>query len=401
MFSARTAWDRTENPLTRALAAARASGEEAARSHGVEPDASEHLDQSSLIAQLGDPRGTLYEPSPLGHPDARAAVARYYRERGIAVDPGHVVISASTSESYGWLLRLLADEGDTVLAPQPSYPLFSWLAVAESVRLLPYRLLSDAGWSIDMDELRRTVESEPRARAILAVHPNNPTGAFARRREAEALCVLAERRGLGLVVDEVFGDYAFGELAEDRLPSFADLGDDKAPGERPLTFVLSGLSKVLLLPQCKLAWTVVLGPPALVREALARLELIADTYLSPATPTQLALPALLHARAGVQAALRARLAANLHNLDAAIEAMGPSCPVRRLPVDGGWYAILEVPRQLDEDGWVELLVSQERVIVHPGHFFDFDCDGFLVVSLLPEPAVFHEGARRALGALAR
>ena len=184
MFSARTAWDRTVNPFARALAVARASGDIILNLTESNPTRAGLVDQAPLIATLGDARGAHYEPAPLGHPTARQAVARYYGERGMHVDPEHVVISASTSESYGWLLRLLADEGDTVLVPQPSYPLFSWLAAAESVRLAPYRLLADAGWAVDTGEIQRVVDAEPRARAILAVHPNNPTGVFTRRADA-------------------------------------------------------------------------------------------------------------------------------------------------------------------------------------------------------------------------
>jgi aspartate/methionine/tyrosine aminotransferase len=189
-------------------------------------------------------------------------------------------------------------------------------------------------------------------------------------------------------VDEVFGDYAEGPLPPEVLPSFA------ATSGAPLVFVLSGLSKVLLLPQCKLGWIAVLGDDALVKEAVARLELIADTYLSVSTPVQLALPALLAQQPAVARAVRARLQQNLALLDAALGELGPASPVRRLPVRGGWYAVLEIPRLHDDDAWVELLIREDGVLVHPGYFFDFEGDGFLIVSLLPETAMFREGVRR-------
>jgi alanine-synthesizing transaminase len=346
------------------------------------------FDTSSLIAELGNARGTAYEPDPLGHPIARAAVASYYASRGLAVDANDVVVSASTSEAYSWLFALLADEGDNVLIPRPSYPLFGWIAELKGVTLRHYALRTDAAFQIDFEDLRRKID--PRTRAILLVHPNNPTGSFVRRDEAEILARIAREHDLALVVDEVFGDYAIGDLALTALPSFAEKND------APLVFVLSGLSKVLLLPQCKLGWTAVLGDRSLTREAIARLELIADTYLSVATPVQLALPALLAQQPAIAEAVRARLQENLASLDAALAALGPTSPVRRFAVQGGWYAVLEVPRLHDDDAWVELLLREESVLVHPGYFFDFEGDGILVLSLLPKPAEFREGAARLL-----
>jgi len=228
------------------------------------------------------------------------------------------------------------------------------------------------------------------------VHPNNPTGSFVRQDEARALAALAREHGLALIVDEVFGDYAHGSVPSGALASFLDA----AVAEAPLVFVLSGLSKVLLLPQCKLGWTVVTGDPALVREALARLELIADTFLSVATPVQLALPALLAAQPRVRRGVLERIVQNLDTLDRAIADLGSDAPVRRLPADGGWYAVLEVPRVHDEDTWAELLVREEGIIVHPGYFFDFDRDGFLVLSLILPLEAFADGVRRLVRRLA-
>ena len=383
-FSRRTAWDRSDNALSLVLARARAEGRALVDLTEGNPTRV-GLGGADLVTLLGHPRGAAYAPAALGHPAARAAVARYYEERGLAVPVDRVCLSASTSEAYGWLFKLLCERGDEVLIPAPSYPLFDFLATLEDVTLVPYPLLRDQGFRADLHELEARIG--PRTRAIILVHPNNPTGSFVRRDEAAAIEQLARRHGLALVVDEVFGDCAHGALRPDRLPSFA--GDRTA-----LTFVLSGLSKVTAMPQVKLGWIVTLGPDAIATEAMGRLEVIADTYLSVSTPVQLALPDILAQRGPIQAAIRARVQRNLAALDAAITALGSEAPVRRLPVDGGWYATIEVPRTHDEDAWVETLVRDEGVIVHPGYFFDYAEDGYLVVSLLPHEEPFREAITR-------
>jgi aspartate/methionine/tyrosine aminotransferase len=387
MFSARTAWDRTANALTLAVERARSSGRALLDLTESNPTSAGIFDTAPLVAELGHPRGTRYEPAPLGHAVAREAVAGYYASRGLTVDPAHLVLSASTSEAYSWIMSLLCDAGDSVLVPRPSYPLLGWLAASQGVKLAGYPLVRDEAFRIDMDALRRAIDD--RTRAIVLVHPNNPTGSFVRKDEAKLLASIAREHDLALIVDEVFGDYAFDRLPDDAVPSFVEPADAGAP----LAFVLSGLSKVLLLPQCKLGWSVVTGDAALVREALLRLELVADTFLSVATPVQLALPSLLRSQPAVRSAVRQRLRDNLGALDQAIGELGPGAPVRRIPCAGGWYATLEVPRTRDEDQWVELLVREDGVIVHPGYFFDYDREGFLVVSLLPAPATFREGVK--------
>ncbi|AUX21833.1 aminotransferase [Sorangium cellulosum] len=392
-FAARTGWDLSENQLASVLVEARRAGRALVDFTESNPTRCGIAETAPLIARLGEPRGCRYAPLPLGDPAARAAVARYYQERGLDVDPAGVVLTASTSEAYGWLLKLLAERGDDVLVPVPSYPLLEYLACLEDVSLTPYPLLKEEGWRIDLGALERAAGE--RTRAVVLVHPNNPTGSFVRRDDAAALEACARERGLALIVDEVFGDYAHGDLPADRLPSFA--------GRRQaLTFVLSGLSKVMALPQLKLGWIAVSGPPDLAAAAMERLEVIADTYLSVGTPVQLALPEILAARAPVQRAILERVRTNLAALDAAIAARATvQRAVRRLPVDGGWYATLEVPRVHDEDGWVELLVREEGLIVHPGYFFDMPRDGFLVVGLLLEPPVFAAAALRLVHRLER
>ncbi len=385
-FSRRTAWDRSENALSRELARARAEGRALVDLTESNPTRV-GLGGAHLLPLLGDPRGAAYAPVALGHPAARAAVARYYEERGLAAAAERVCLSASSSEAYGWLFKLLCERGDEVLVPAPSYPLFAFLAALEDVTLVPYPLMREEGFRADFAALEARVG--PRTRAVVLVHPNNPTGTFVRRDEAAEIEGVAARHGLALIVDEVFGDYAHGALAPDRLPSFVGRG-----GSEALTFVLSGLSKVTAMPQVKLGWIVAGGPKALVAEAMGRLEVIADTYLSVSTPVQLALPEILARRGPIQAAIRGRVRENLAALDGAIAALGGEAPVRRMAVDGGWYATLLVPRTREDDAWVELLVREEGVIVHPGYFFDYAEDGLLVVSLLPDEAAFREAVGR-------
>lgn len=379
LFSERTSWDLSENDLARDLGAARGEGRALVDLTESNPTRVGIADTSALVALLGHPRGATYAPIALGHEAARAAVVGYYAERGLAAPIDRIVLSASTSEAYGWLFKLLTERGDKVLVPAPSYPLFAFLAALEDVELVPYPLMREAGFRIDLAALEAAIDED--TKAILLVHPNNPTGSFVRREEAFALEALALRHGLSILADEVFGDYAFPGLPDDRLPSFVG-------PRRSLTFVLSGLSKVVALPQLKLGWIVVLGPDDVAMEARHRLEVIADTYLSVGTPVQLALPEILAARGPIQTAIRARTVKNLAALDATLAALGAEAPVRRLPVEGGWYAILEVPRTRDEDAWVQLFVREEGIVLHPGYFFDLPDAGFLVVSLLPDPAAF-------------
>jgi len=325
---------------------------------------------------------------------AREAVARYYARRGRAVDPERILLTASSSEAYAWLFKLLGDPGDAVLAPEPSYPLFPFLAGLEAVRLVPYPLRRDEDWRIDLGALERQLDEEPKARAILLVHPGNPTGSLARGDDAIGLAAICRERELALVVDEVFVDYLAPDPPRTRRGTFVGFGREQGI----LVAVLSGLSKVALLPQAKLGWMVVEGAGA--DEALARLELVADSYLSVSTAVQLAAPAILDEVDALQDQLRARLAENLAILDAAIAEVGPACPVRRLRRDGGWYAMLAVPRTRDDDGWIAHLIDSEGIIVHPGYFFDADEDGLMVVSLLLAPEVFGPAIRRAVARFA-
>jgi len=335
--------------------------------------------QPSAITRLAHPAGRRYAPDPCGARVTREAIARYYARRGCSLDPERLVLSASSSEAYGWLFKLLCDPGDVVLAPEPSYPLFPFLATLESVTLAPYPLVRADGFRIDLPSLRARLESERRVRAILVVHPANPTGSLVADDEREALLALCAAHGVALVVDEVFHDYR-------TAPVDSFVGRDASV----LTFVLSGLSKVALLPQVKLGWVAVHGPPAARAEALARLEVIADCYLGVSTAVQLAAPSILDGVDAVQGALRARLAHNRRRLVAHCD----GAPLSLVPSQGGWYALLELPRTRDDDAWVELFVREERIAVQPGYFYDIGEPGTVVLSLLISPQVFDDAVAR-------
>ena len=386
-LSDRTDWDRSPSRLSELLAEADARGLALCDLTESNPTRCGLCAPPGLLASLGQERGAEYAPNPFGMPEARAAVARYYLERGLPADPEHIVLTTSTSEAYGWLFKLLADQGDELLVPQPSYPLLPLLARLEGVRLVPYPLVREEGWRIDLGAVARAIG--PRTRGVLLVSPNNPTGSLVHRDDAHALEQLAAEHGLALVADEVFADFPHGPVRADRRTSFA--GTTTA-----LCFVLSGLSKLALLPQVKLGWIACHGPEAAVAEAVARLDLVADSYLSVSTAVQLAAPAILAHAAALRRPAMARLAHNLAAIDRAIAAEGPSCPVRRVPSEAGWYSLLEVPRTRSDDQWLERLLLGEGLVVHPGYFFDLDAPGTMVVSLLLEPERFEPAIARAV-----
>ena len=345
------------------------------------------FDKQGILEALANPQALSYTPDPHGLLPARQAVASYYTERGITLDAGQIFLTTSTSEAYSYVFRLLAEPGDAILAPQPSYPLFEFLAALNDVRVVPYPLIYDQGWQIDLPTLEKRLEA--RARAILVVHPNNPTGSFVRRRELAELLACCQKQGVALVADEVFVDYPLGADPQ-RVVTHAAVTE-------ALSFTLSGLSKISALPQMKLAWLVVNGPAQLLRRALERLEVIADTYLSLSAPLALALPALLETRLALQPQIRERVASNLRLLDTRL---APDLPVSRLEVEGGWYAILRLPSIRTDEEWAVELARKDGVLVHPGHFFDFGSEGHLVISLLTRREVFEEGLARILARVA-
>lgn len=334
-----------------------------------------------ILRALGDPRALAYQPHPLGLPEARAAVTRYYAQSlGARVDPERVLLTASTSEAYALLFKLLCDPGDVVLVPAPSYPLFDCLAALEGVSLQTYPLAYDGEWHVVLPALERALREQPRARAVLAVSPGNPTGACLRLDERERIASLCAEAGCAFLCDEVFADFVEGPADPRRLRSAAAFDD-------VLAFSLGGLSKACGLPQLKLAWCAVSGPAGQVREALVALELIADTYLSVAAPVQWAAAELLEARHGFQRALRQRLRGNRAALAAA---RGPGARWDLLRSEGGWSAVLAVPRDRSEEEW-GLALLEQGVLVHPGYLFDLP-GAHLVASLLPEERPFETAA---------
>ena len=308
-------------------------------------------------------------------------MCRYYADHGLAIDPGQVVLTTSTSEAYSFLFRLLSDPGGEILVPQPGYPLFDFLATLDDVRIKAAPLVYDDGWQIDYEGLRRAITAQ--TRAIVVVHPNNPTGHFTKQWEAEELARICREHELALIVDEVFLDYEVGvglETGATKNPRSFAAGLEDVP-----VFVVSGLSKIAGLPQMKAAWIVVTGPEK--AQALERLEVIADTFLSMNAPVQWALPVWLGGRAEIQEQIRRRVSANLAELDRQLAAL----PIlERLAIEGGWYAVLRIPA-LGPDEQTVLALLELGVWVHPGYFFGLPESGWLVVSLLGEEAEFDAG----------
>ena len=384
MFSKRTDWKLTPNAFTAAQQDARAAGREVLDLTASNPTrVGLNYDADTILSSLSPVESLDYDPQPKGLLAARQAVAAYYREQHDTydVDPEHIVLATSTSEAYSHIFRLLCNSQDQVLVPKPSYPLFEFLADLQDVKLVPYPLIYDHGWQIDFPSLYKAVDHH--TRAVVVVHPNNPTGSYVHTDEINSLNSFCREYNLPLVVDEVFLDYAHDGAARATFAANQDV----------LTFTLSGLSKISALPQMKVAWAVTSGPAEQVTNALARLEVIADTFLSMNAPLQLATPILLEQRKRVQPMLLDRLRVNLEELDRQLTKQG-AC--KRLDVEGGWYAVMRVPvTRSDEELAIEIL-RKFSVLVHPGHFYDFPRDGYLVASLITPTDIFREGIRRVL-----
>jgi len=380
MFSTRVPADLAPNRLARAVAAARASGTPIIDLTETNPTRVGVEYPDSLPGALAVPGALRYEPEPFGLVAAREAVSAEYAARHLRVEPGRVVLTASTSEAYSFLFKLLCEPGDEVLVPVPSYPLFDHLCRLDGVGVRTYPLEYHGTWSPDLASLAGAVT--PRTRAVLAVSPNNPTGSLLGRDDLRAIAGICGARDLALVGDEVFADY----LIDPRPDRASVLGQQDA-----LTFALGGLSKSAGLPQMKLAWIAAAGPAPPLRAALARLEIVADAYLSVSTPVQHAAGPLLAAGREIRQRIVERVRSNLQALVAAARA-APSCSVLR--VEGGWSAVVRVPSTRPEEQLVLDLLERDGVLVHPGYFFDFPREAYLVVSLIPEPAAFREGAAR-------
>jgi alanine-synthesizing transaminase len=380
MFAKRTNWNLAPNQLSEALAAHRTAGKPLLDLTVSNPtECGFEYDGSAILNALSNPAALSYEPNPRGLESARRAVAGYYAERKNEVSIEDIFLTTSTSEAYSYVFRTLCDPGDELLIPSPSYPLFDFLADIQDVKLVRYPLLYDHGWQIDFHALEQAIT--PRTRGVIVVHPNNPTGHFVKSAEIARLNSICSAREMAIIADEVFLDFP---IEENRPATFA--ANRGAP-----TFTLSGLSKISGLPQMKAAWLIASGPQQWKSEALARLEVIADTYLSVNAAVQLAMPRFLELRHAFHQQVMLRVRRNLAELDRQL-AMQKVCS--RLTVEGGWSAVLRVPAtRSDEDRAIELLTAQ-GVSVHPGHFYEFASDGYLVVSLITPEQTFAEGTSR-------
>ena len=395
MFSSRLPPDAAPNALARRLEILRAANLDIIDLTESNPTRVGFAYSPAILADLAAPEVLRYAPSPLGVTSAREAVAADYVRRGALVDPDDVVLTSSTSEAYSWLFKLLCDPGEGVLVPRPSYPLFEHLTRLDSVMAEPYDLDYHGRWDIDFPSLEGALDRG--ARAILVVSPNNPTGSYVSRTEATRLLEVCATRGVALIVDEVFVDY--------NLDAPHDRATDIAVQDRALAFSLGGLSKSAGLPQLKLGWMVlggdtgrvgwivVGGPAESRRDALGALELIADSYLSVSTPVQVAAPALIAGAHEVREQIHDRVRTNLAQLRQ-VAAQYPACQV--LPVEGGWSAVVRVPAVRGEETLILDLLDRERILVHPGYFFDFPREAYVVVSLLPDVAAFADATARML-----
>ena len=389
LFSARFPAHLAPNRLAHALHAHRAAGRSILDLTVSNPTRAGFEYPVDLLAPLGDARGLRYAPTPLGAMDARRAVAADFARQGLEVPPERIVLTASTSDAYGTLFKLLANAGDEILIPRPSYPLFDHLTRLDLVDPRPYELEYHGSWSIDFPSLERATTT--RTRAVVVVSPNNPTGSCIGRDELDRLAAFCGPRGIAIIADEVFADY---ELE----PGSAAGAGRVAARQDVLSFALGGLSKSIGLPQVKLGWFAVAGPQQHVAAALERIEFVCDSYLPVATPVQLAAAELLARGATVRDQIAARVAANYRHLHAAAAA-APSCRV--LCSDGGWYAVIHVPSYEPEEDLVVRLLMTDGVLAHPGYFFDFPDESYLVVGLLAAPADFGEGVGRILRYFAR
>jgi aspartate/methionine/tyrosine aminotransferase len=389
MFSRRTSWDLATNRYTEALEAHRREGRELLDLTASNPTTvGLHYVKEELIRALSSGESLAYEPAPKGLLSAREAIAAYYTEKGSAVDPDSLILTTSTSEAYSFIFRLLCDPGDSVLVPAPSYPLFDFLADLNDVKLVPYELVYDHGWQIDFHSLRSTINrAYARPCAVLIVHPNNPTGSYVKSHELHELNHICSAEQLAIIADEVFLDYSLG-------PSALTFAANKDA----LTFTLSGLSKISALPQMKVAWIAASGPQPLKSDALLRLEVIADTYLSMNAPIQHAIPTMLAERHGIQSQLLDRIKSNLAVLD---ERLARQTLCSRLVIEGGWYAVLRVPALGSDEDLAIALLHETGVLLQPGHFYNFATDSYLVASLITPAEQFAIGMERVLPYLAR
>jgi alanine-synthesizing transaminase len=382
VFAERANWNLESNRLSEALVRHRSSGKQLFDLTVSNPTVCGFTyDSHAILKALANPEALVYHPDPKGLEAARRAICGYYSAAGAAVRAEDLLLTTSTSEAYSFVFRTLCNAGEEILVPEPSYPLFAFLAGIQDVRLAHYRLFYDHGWVIDFRGLEQAITS--RTRGLIVVHPNNPTGHYTDAKEAAKLNEICASRQLALIADEVFWDFAHDGK---QPPSFA-------ANTAALTFTLSGLSKISGLPQMKAAWLATSGPEPWKSQALARLEVIADTYLSMNAPVQLAIPFFLDERYGFQRQLLERVRKNLAALDAQLAGQ-KAC--ERLKVEGGWYVVLRVPVTRSDEDLAIALLEEHGVYIHPGHFYDFPGDGYLVGSLIVPEREFAEGMKRVM-----
>jgi alanine-synthesizing transaminase len=387
-FARRTSWNLTPNRYTEALEANRRTGREVLDLTASNPTTiGLRYREEKLLAALTNREVLIYEPQPRGLLPAREAIAAYYAERGSRISPDDLILTTGTSEAYSFVFRLLCNPGDALLTPAPSYPLFDFLADLQDVKLVPYELVYDNGWQVEFHGIQTALECATtlgnKCRAVLVVHPNNPTGSYVKPHEVAELNRLCASNEMTIIADEVFLDYSL-----KTEPSLTFTANHDA-----LTFTFSGLSKISGLPQMKVAWIAVTGPEALKAEALRRLEVIADTYLSMNTPIQWAVPVMLDERHDIHRQLMYRIRENLAELDSRLAGQ-KLC--QRLEVEGGWYVVLRVPVTGSDEDLAIRLLQETGVLVQPGHFYDFPAEGYLVVSVITESQTFRRGISRIL-----
>jgi len=384
MFSSRTNWDSRPSPLYELILKIRAAGEPIVDLTESNPtNCGFRYQPEILIPPAALQESVLYDPDPKGLLNARQAISEWYERQGIAVDTNSIVLTSSTSEGYSFLLQLLCDSGEAIAVPKPGYPLFEYLCRLADVQCSSYRLAYDGEWHIDLQSVEEILSD--RTKALVLVHPNNPTGSFVKKEERTSLGSLTGASGLPLIVDEVFGAFPFKQDSR-RHESFAG-------NTETLTFTLNGLSKVAALPQMKLAWIVVSGPVDKRTDALRRLEIIADTFLSVGTPIQHSLKTILTDSVHMTARIHDRISENLKHASAMFS---NNSPISLFNCEGGWNAVLRLPATRTDEQWASQLLIDKKVLTHPGHLFEFETGSCIVVSLLPEPEVFAAGIREVV-----
>ena len=382
-FSRRTNWPLTSNKLSLDLERLRSNKVSILDLTESNPTRCKFFYlQNNFLSSLSGEKNLQYSPASRGQLKARETICRYYAEKGSAVLPEQIFLTASTSEAYSYLFRLLVNPGEQVLFPSPSYPLFSFLGDLNDVCIDTYRLVYKNKWGVDLEGIEAIICED--TKALVMVNPNNPTGTFIHQEELERINALSQKHHFALISDEVFSDFAFNQDKN----HLSLVGNDQV-----LTFVLGGISKTLGLPQMKLSWIIVSGPKSLVEDAAARLEIISDTYLSVNTPVQNALPAWLRQRKVIQKEINGRIFQNFQFLKEQINA-APECTL--LEGEGGWYAVLSIPDSYSEEKWILAFLNKDHVAVHPGYFFDFETEAHIVISLLPPPSTFQDGIKRIL-----